>query len=365
MNELLSQLNTLRFGSPLWLLALGLIPLWMWLRGRTAPVAAVQFSSGALLHTAARKARFRPGQTMPAVRYLALFLLILALARPQVDKGLTDREALGINLMFVLDFSSTMKTKDFVLEGRRVSRVDAMKRVVSEFIGARKSDRIGAVYFDQGAHLISPLTLDHEWLQAQIAAEEARQGTATGSGMLIAAEALLPAKDQSKVMITVTDADQVNEGSEPLEVAKVLAPLGIKNHVIQIVDATQLQQTSASGQLLGEIARTTGGQFFKVSDYAGPAGGVSADRCARKIRVQGAQAEELARAHGMGGGDLARSAAPWRDGARADALEKAAVMRERSTLTNGCSFLSHESPAPERTRVFSNPELRRHWRHEI
>ena len=86
--------------------------------------------------------------------------------------------------------------------------------------------------------------------------------------MLIAAEALMPAKDQTKVIITVTDADQVNEGAEPLEVARVLAPLGIKNHIIQIVDYTQTQQETASGRMLAEVARTTGGQFFKVSDYA-------------------------------------------------------------------------------------------------
>jgi Ca-activated chloride channel family protein len=268
VNELFSQLNTLRFGSPWWLLALALVPLGMWLRGQTAPVAAVQFSSGTLLHAAARKSRFRPGRVLPALRYLALFLLILALARPQVDKGLTDREALGINIMFVLDFSSTMKTKDFLLEGKRVSRVDAMKRVVGEFIKARPRDRIGAVFFDAGAHLISPLTLDHDWLLTQITATEPNRGTAPGSGMLIAAEALLPAKDQTKVMITVTDADQINDGPEPLAVARAIAPLGIKNHIIQIVDFTQMQQTTASGQLLNDIASVTGGQFFKVSDYA-------------------------------------------------------------------------------------------------
>jgi len=269
VNDLLFQLDTLRFGSPWWLLALALVPLGMWLRGRTAPVSAVQYSSGALLHAAARKARFRPGRHLAMLRDLALFLLIVALARPQVDKGLTEREALGINIMFVLDFSSTMKTKDFLLEGRRVSRVDAMKRMVAEFIKARGNDRIGAVYFDRGAHLISPLTLDHDWLLAQIDAAEATQGTAPGSGMLIAAEALLAAKDQTKVMITVTDADQINEGAEPLEVAKAIAPMGIRNHVIQIVDFTQMQQYTASGETLGETARATHGQFFKVSDYAG------------------------------------------------------------------------------------------------
>lgn len=269
MRELLPQLHTLRFATPWLLLALLLLLLWMWLRGRFAPVAAVQFSSAQLLAAASRRTRSVRGRVQPGLRYLGLALLMVALARPQVDKGLSEREALGINIMFVLDFSGTMKTKDFSLDGKRVSRVDGMKRVVAEFIKARETDRIGAVYFDIGAHLISPLTLDHDWLLAQLAAEEPNRGTAPGSGMLIAAEALVPSKNQTKLIITVTDADQINEGPEVDEVAKAIAPLGIKNHVIQIVDSTQLQQTTASGQLLAEVARITGGQYFKVSDAAG------------------------------------------------------------------------------------------------
>ena len=269
MSELFPQLNTFRFAAPWLLLALALLPLWMWLRGRFAPVAAVQFSSGQLLVAASRRTRSTRGRLLLALRYLALALLIIALARPQVDKGLSEREALGINIMFVLDFSGTMKTKDFVLENKRISRADAMKRVVAEFIKARPSDRIGAVFFDKGAHLISPLTLDHDWLNAQLALEEPTQGTAPGSGMLIAAESLVSAKNQTKLIITVTDADQINDGPEPEEVAKAIAPLGIKNHVIQMVDFADGQRYTASGQLLNDVARITGGQFFKVSDYAG------------------------------------------------------------------------------------------------
>ena len=265
----LPTLNGFRFESPLMLWLLLLLPLWMWLRGRVAPVAAVRFSSNQLLAAASRKTKRSPGRFLPMFRYVALALGIVALARPQVDKGTANREAEGINIMFVLDFSGTMKTKDFSLEGKRVSRAEAMKRVVAEFIKARPDDRMGAVFFDRGAHLISPLTLDHEWLLQQLAMEEPTAGTAPGSGMLIAAEALLPAKKQTKVIVTVTDADQVNEGDEPEEVAKAIAPMGIKNHVIQMIDRTQVNRTSASGELFQAVARTTGGQFFKVSDYAG------------------------------------------------------------------------------------------------
>jgi len=269
LDETLPQLHTFRFATPwvLWLLLL--LPLWMLLRGRFGRAAAVQFSSGELLAAASRRKRSAPGRVLAGLRYPALALLIGALARPQLDKGLSQREAMGINVMFVLDFSSTMTTKDFSLDGRRVSRVDAMKRVVVEFIKARPDDRIGAVYFDRGAALISPLTLDHEWLTQAIESQESSHGTAPGCGMLIAAEALSRAKEQSKVMITVTDADQVNEGPEPVEVAKAIAPMGIKNHIIQMVDFSQASRYAASGEMLKEVSRLTGGQFFKVSDYAG------------------------------------------------------------------------------------------------
>jgi Ca-activated chloride channel family protein len=267
LNDIVPQLHTFRFATPWVLWGLLLLPLWMLLRGRFGRSAAVQFSSGELLAAASRRKRSSPGRLLAGLRYLALALMIGALARPQVDKGLSQRDAMGINIMFNLDFSSTMTTRDFWLDNKRVSRVDAMKRVVIEFIKARPDDRIGAVFFDRGAALISPLTLDHEWLTQQIDAQESSHGTAPGSGMVIGAEALKPAKDQTKVMITVTDADQINEGPEPEEVAKALAPMKIKNHVIQIVDTSMASRYAASGEVLKEVTRITGGQFFKVSDY--------------------------------------------------------------------------------------------------
>lgn len=268
-DDTVPHLNTFKFATPwvLWLLLL--LPLWMLLRGRFGRAAAVQFSSGELLAAASRRRRSAPGRLLAGLRYLALALLIVALARPRVDKGFTHREAMGINIMFVLDFSSTMTTRDFRLDNKRVSRVEAMQRVVVEFIKARPDDRIGAVYFDRGAALISPLTLNHDWLIEQVESQLPSRGTAPGSGMVIGAEAMQSAKDQTKVMITLTDADQINDGPDPVDVAKAIAPMGIRNHTIQIVDASQSSRYAASGEVLKTISRLTGGQFFKVTDYAG------------------------------------------------------------------------------------------------
>ncbi len=266
MKDLLPWLEECRFATPVWLWALALLPLWMMLRGRVAPVAAVKFSSAELLAVARRRARSRFGWLIPTLGYLPLALLIVALARPQRDRGVFEREAQGVNLMFVLDFSGSMRERDFIIDRQPVSRIDAMKRVVAEFIKQRPDDRIGAVFFDRGAHLISPLTLDHDWLTQRILAEEPTRGTAPGSGVLVAAEALLPAEGQSRVIITVTDADQINEGADPVEVAAALRPMGIKQHVIQMIAPRRRGYENHTMAMLREVARLNDGQFFQVSD---------------------------------------------------------------------------------------------------
>jgi len=268
--ELQPYLKTFRFAAPWLLLLLLLIPLWAWLRGRFAPVAAVAFSSSELLRAAARQARFQRKQWLAVFRYLALALLLIALARPQVEEGIGDEDAKGINIMLVLDFSGTMATRDFTMENKKVTRSEALIKVIGEFLKSRPRDRIGAVRFDREAFLISPLTLDHEWLVARLKEEKTGHGTAPGSGLLIAAEHLLPATNQTKLIILVSDAEQVNAGAPPDQVSKELAKLKIKVHLVQIVDFKDMGMLRQDrGNEMAEAPRLTGGQLFQVADYNG------------------------------------------------------------------------------------------------
>jgi Ca-activated chloride channel homolog len=269
VNTLWLNLQTFRFADSWLLVLLLLIPLWAWLRGRHSPVAAVQFSSSDLLRAAARRPRFSHHRLLAALRHLALVLLLLAFARPQVEKGLSDYEAKGINIMLVLDFSGTMKKRDFMMDNRKVTRAEALIKVISEFMRARGQDRLGIVRYDADAFLVSPLTLDHDYLVARLKEEKNGRGTAPGSGMLIATEHLLPATNQTKVIIIVTDAEQVNEGASPIEVAKAIAPLGVKVHVIQVIDFKEMASASLSWNEMAEVPKLTGGQLFQVADYVG------------------------------------------------------------------------------------------------
>ena len=127
------MMGTFQFASPWWLLALVPVAALAWWRGRRGRSAALAFSSTALLGTAARSVRTRPGRWLAGFRIAALAFLVLALARPQIEKAETREDARGINLMLTLDFSGTMRTMDFFLDGRRMSRSqrieEALRRI--------------------------------------------------------------------------------------------------------------------------------------------------------------------------------------------------------------------------------------------
>ena len=158
----------IRFLNPefLWLLALlPLLPFW---RGRKGRVAAVQYSNVEIARAVARETRGRPARWTTMLRLPVGVLLILGLARPQWGQGRTEVQASGVDLMLALDVSGSMEAEDFNLGNEPASRVEVVKSVVSKFIEARPNDRIGMIAFAGAPYLVSPLTLDHDWLKQNL-----------------------------------------------------------------------------------------------------------------------------------------------------------------------------------------------------
>jgi len=258
------MMATLQFASPWWLLALAPVAALAWWRGRRGRSAALVFSSTALLGTAARSVRAKPGRWLAGFRAAALGLLVLALARPQLEKAETWEDARGINLMLTLDFSGSMRTLDFFLEGRRISRSRGLKKLSSEFIRSRVNDRVGLVSFDRDACLLSPLTLDHYWLLSRLEAEVNGSGTAIGPALIVAAEHLQRYTNETRVILLMTDAENITGWPEPDTVAETLRPLGIRVHCVQILSPNQASPASDLSEMLTLTAVRTGGSFFRV-----------------------------------------------------------------------------------------------------
>ncbi len=258
------MMGTIQLASPWWLLALAPVAALAWWRGKRGRSAALVFSSTTLMGAAARGVRAKPGQWLAVFRAIALIFLILALARPQLEKAETREDARGINLMLTLDFSGSMRTLDFFLEGRRISRSRGLKKLSAEFIHARPHDRVGLVSFDRDACLLSPLTLDHDWLLSRLEAEVNGSGTAIGPALIVAAEHLQRYTNETRVILLMTDAENITGWPEPDTVAETLRPLGIRVHCVQILSPNQASPASDLSEMLTLTAVRTGGSFFRV-----------------------------------------------------------------------------------------------------
>src|SRR5580658_10751129 len=127
----------IRFLQPelLWLLAL--LPLVLLLRGRRGPVAAIEFSDVGLAREVARRSRARIAGWVWLLPLIAAALMIVGLARPQRGQSRTEITANGIDIVLGLDVSGSMQALDFLIDDRRVNRIQVVKSVVSKFIEER------------------------------------------------------------------------------------------------------------------------------------------------------------------------------------------------------------------------------------
>ena len=121
--------------------------------------------------------------------------------------------------MLVLDVSGSMLTKDFTIGGDRATRIDAIREVTRKFIEGRPNDRIGIIAFAGRPYVVSPMTLDHDWLLQNL--ERVRiglveDGTAIGSAMAAAANRLNDKHSKSRVIVLLTDGEN-NAGQDSAE----------------------------------------------------------------------------------------------------------------------------------------------------
>ncbi|RXN92383.1 hypothetical protein C7R54_01085 [Achromobacter aloeverae] len=204
---------------------------------------------------------------------LAVWLLaLLALARPQwVEPPLVHVEPVR-DILLALDISQSMDTRDFrAPDGREATRWEAVRSVVRDFIEKRADDRLGLVVFGAGAYPQAPLTLDHAALRLlldQTAVGMAGPNTAIGDAIGLGIRMLDAAREQDKVMMLLTDGNDTSSAVPPARAAALAKQHGIVVHTIGIGDPAATGEDRVDFGALRDIARTTGGQFFRAQDQA-------------------------------------------------------------------------------------------------
>ncbi len=276
----------LSFHNPIFLLGLVLVPLYLLGYFRERKAAAVRFSSIRL----PKEISPGPGSIFrhspAALRALSLTLLVLALARPRQGIRETRVTDEGIEIVIAIDVSTSMLAEDFTWGGQRRNRLEVAKEVIAPFIRERRGDRIGLVVFGGRAYTQCPLTVDYGVLldlldRVEIGMVEDR--TAIGSAIVTGLNRLRQSEAKSKIIILLTDGESNAGKIDPLTAARMAAALEVKIYPVGIGSNQPVPYPAArdgrTGRViyrnlliplndreLEEIARTTGGRYFKAAE---------------------------------------------------------------------------------------------------
>ena len=278
-----------RFAQALWLLALLILPVAIWIRSRRrVPVLVVPYAAAWYRPSLVSSTRW--AQVLAGI---GLVLVVLALARPQRVEDKREVRSQGYDLMLAIDLSGSMLSEDYEKNGRPLNRLQAIKPVIQAFINERPSDRIGMVVFAGRAYTLAPLTFDHTWLARQV--ERLRlgmieDGTAIGDGLGVALSRLEQARHEDgsrrkgAFVILLTDGDNNRGLLTPEQAAEVAKSRSIPVYTIGAgkdgwvpfpVFDRQGTRTGTSRRFsdldegaLRRIAELTGGRYFRADDVS-------------------------------------------------------------------------------------------------
>jgi Ca-activated chloride channel homolog len=261
-----------------WLLALLPLPLLIWwllppYREETSSVRLPFFGE------VANAAGLQPSScaVVPKTNWLQKILapvcwalVLLALARPQFVEPPIVKIQPARDLLLALDLSQSMDTRDFRdPAGALVPRVDAVRKVVDEFVQRRKGDRIGLIVFGDAPFPQAPFTLDHATVRQMIA--EALPGmagprTALGDSIGLAIKMFEASKAQEKVLVLLTDGNDTASKMPPERAAEIAASGKIRIHTVGIGNPDATGEDKLDVAMLQQIAAKTGGRYFFGQD---------------------------------------------------------------------------------------------------
>jgi len=215
----------------------------------------------------------RKNKLLKTAYLLVLSLLILGLARPRLIDNLQETSVSVIDMLLVLDISSSMLADDFP-----PNRLEAVKKTAGEFIKGRKEDRIGILVFAGESFIQCPLTVDKTVLQSLIKeitiASKEHDGTAIGMAIANGTNRLRNSDVESRVMILLSDGSNNAGEIDPKTAAGLAAEYDIKIYTIGAgtnqsytrIPGRGLIRNEIDEETLKHIANVTGGKFFRATD---------------------------------------------------------------------------------------------------
>jgi len=280
---MIDYISNLHFASPWWFLGFLIIPLlvyWQYFQKKMVdPTLKMSNLKGISL---AKSWKEKVYPYLPIFKITSLAFFIIALARPQLSLKEEKVKAEGIDIMMVMDLSSSMLSKDFDPD-----RLEVSKLVAKEFVEKRVHDRIGLVVFSGESFTQCPLTTDHNILLDFLGSLEVgmlQDGTAIGMGLATAVNRLKDSDAKSKIIILLTDGVNNAGYINPNTAAEIAREYDVKVYTIAVGTMGQalspvnrrsdgqymyaMAKVEIDVALLESIAKMTEGKYFRAVDRA-------------------------------------------------------------------------------------------------
>ncbi|NOY89074.1 MAG: VWA domain-containing protein [FCB group bacterium] len=240
--------------------------------------SSIKYSDVRIVKRVSRSGRQRYRFLLTIFRVLAIALFVVAIARPRAGTEYKEVTSEGIDIMMVLDISSSMQAEDF----KPNNRLYVAKEEIKKFIKQRTNDRIGLVVFARYSYTQCPLTTDYGVLLNfvdQVHFGQIEDGTAIGMAIANAVNRLRDVKAKSKIIILLTDGDNNAGEIDPITAANLAAAFNIKIYTIGAGKPGNAmypyqdpifgkryvyQPTKIDEKTLKEIAKRTGGKYFRA-----------------------------------------------------------------------------------------------------
>ena len=261
--------------SPFYLFFLVIIPsllFWYQKKGKKNEavffISSKQFLSEEIINSGRKK-----NILLKSVQLLSIFLIIVGLSRPQLVDKITETSVEVVDMILVLDISSSMLADDF-----QPNRLEAVKKTAVNFINSRKSDRIGIIVFAGESFIQCPLTVDKLVLKSLIdeinIVSKEYDGTAIGMAIANATNRLRKSLVKSKVMVLLSDGSNNSGEIDPRTAAELALQYDIKiytigagtNQAFTRIPGRGLIKNEIDEETLKFIANKTGGKFFRATD---------------------------------------------------------------------------------------------------
>lgn len=201
---------------------------------------------------------------------LCWILLVAALARPQWVEPPVVRELPSRDILLGVDLSSSMDTEDFTTaDGRKSTRLDAVKGVLDDFLKRRKGDRVGLILFGTAPFIQAPFTEDLGTCRELL--REAQVGmagpkTAIGDAIGLAITMFKSSTVKDKLLILLTDGNDSSSKLEPEKAAAIAKDETIVIDTVAVGDPTAVGEQKLDVKTLKDVAAMTGGSYFWAGD---------------------------------------------------------------------------------------------------